>query len=61
MYDRMFEYSCRDEKDPGGRECNGCANEMLGLQGRVKIMAIPYKKDKALLTNQCLGKESIKC
>ena len=33
------------------------AKEMSGLQGVVKIMAMPNKRYKAsVLTNQCLGK-----
>jgi hypothetical protein len=33
-----------------------CANETSGLQGRVKIKAIPTRQG-SVLTNQCLGKE----
>ena len=33
-----------NEKDPSEHECNECTNEMSGLQGGVKIMAIPNKK-----------------
>jgi len=51
-----------NKKDPGERECKERANETSGLQGGVKIMAIPYKKRQgSVLTNQCLGKETNKC
>jgi hypothetical protein len=33
-----------------------CANEMSGLQRRVKIKAIPTRQG-SVLTNQCLGME----
>ena len=29
-------------------ECNECANKMFGLQGSVKVMAIPNKKAKSM-------------
>jgi len=49
-----------NEKDPSGRECNECANETSGLQGGVRIMAIPYKKDKALCSpTSALEKEQM--
>jgi hypothetical protein len=44
-----------------------CVNEMSGLQGRVKIMTMPYKKDNTLCSPtsalemgrmlSCLGKK----
>ena len=41
-------YLCKVEKDPSasGRECNEQANKMSGLQGGIKVMAMPYKKDR---------------
>jgi len=44
----MFENICINEKDPSERECNESANETSGLQEGVKIMAIPYRKNKAM-------------
>jgi hypothetical protein len=47
-----------DEKDPSGRECN---NNRLGYRGvtvkRVKIMAIPHKKDKGLCSPTSASKK----
>jgi hypothetical protein len=57
IWECMFENICYEWKRFKRCKCNECANEMSGLQGGVGITAMPCKKYKALLTNQCLGKE----
>ena len=56
MHARRYFY---DEKDTTGRGCNDSerANETSGLQGRVKIMAMPCKKDHALYSPTSALKE----
>lgn len=45
------------EKDPNGRKCGKCANEMIGLQGGAKVMMDGHtlqERQSSVLTNQCL-------
>jgi hypothetical protein len=49
-----------NEKDPSGRECNECANGFGWATGGVEIMAMAYKKDKALCSPTS-ALESNKC
>ena len=42
----MFEFICMMKRST--RRCNERANETSGLQGGVKITAMPYKKDNTL-------------
>jgi len=42
-YSKIF---VMNEKDPSGRECTVCEQNVWATG--VKILAIPYKKDKAL-------------
>jgi len=58
----MYKSACLKIFAASGHESNECVNEQnVWARGGVKIMAIGYKEDNALLTNQCLGKKRDKC
>ena len=46
------------EKGPSGRECNDCANEILGYRGCQNHGHTLQEGQGSVLTNQCLGKKT---